>query len=103
MSRAGIVVIVAASTMACGPTIAARIDDGVITTRVRTALLYDAELAPARLVVVTVAGVVTLSGTVRSDAQAARAVEVARGVDGVRDVQAQLTIRMPERLLSPGA
>lgn len=85
--------IVVVTLAGCGPTIGSRVDDGVITTRVRTALLYDAELATRRLTVVTVDGVVTLSGNVRSADEAARAVNVARTVAGVRDVQSQLIIR----------
>ena len=81
----------------CGPSIAARVDDGVITTRVRTALLYDTALAVRRLTVVTVDGVVSLSGVVGSVEEAQRAVELARGVAGVRDVRSQLTIRSPGR------
>jgi len=88
----------------CGPTIGARVDDGVLTTRVRTALLYDAELAARRLAVTTIDGVVTLSGVVGSADEAERAVRLARGVAGVRDVRSQLTVRGPGPLspnLSP--
>jgi len=85
-------VLIVAAAAGCGPSISGRIDDGTITTRVRTALLYDADLAPARLGVLTVEGVVTLSGTLRSDDQVARAIEVARSVDGVRDVISKLVV-----------
>lgn len=87
----------------CGPTIAARVDDGVLTTRVRTALLYDAELATRRLAVTTVDAVVTLSGVVGSAEEAERAVRLARGVAGVRGVESQLTIRAPGTDLRPEA
>jgi len=87
----------------CGPSIAARVDDGVITTRVRTALLYDTALAVRRLTVVTVDGVVSLSGVVGSAAEAERAVDLARRVSGVRDVQSQLTIGSGATGLEPEA
>lgn len=86
------VVLVAATLAGCGPAIAGRIDDGVITTRVRTALLYDPTLATRRLAVVTVDGIVTLAGAVRSAEEAEQAVKLARAVDGVRDVRSQLTV-----------
>ena len=79
----------------CGPTVASRIDDGVLTTRVRTALLYDVGLARRRVTVATIDGVVTLSGEVGSADEAERAVRLARAVAGVRDVRSQLSVRPP--------
>ncbi len=94
MTTAGVGVGLAlVAIVGCGPTIAARADDGVITTRVRTALLYDADLAAWRLTVMTIDGVVTLSGVVGSVDEAERAVRLARNIAGVRDVRSQLTIR----------
>ena len=87
----------------CGPTVASRIDDGVLTTRVKTALLYDAGLAARRLTVTTIDGVVTLSGEVGSADEAERAERLARTVAGVRDVRSQLTIRPPGTGLKPEA
>jgi len=87
----------------CGPAIAGRIDDGTLTTRVKTALLYDPDLAVRRLGVVTVDGVVTLSGTVQSPDEAARAERLARNVPGVRAVRSDLIVRLPETALKPAA
>lgn len=94
MARAGVGLAFVAF-VGCGPAIAGRIDDGTITTRVKTALLYDPDLAVRRLGVVTVDGVVTLSGTVQSPDEAARAERLARQVPGVRAVRSELIVREP--------
>jgi len=85
-------VLLALGLLACGPAIGSRIDDGVLTTRVRTALLYDNALAVRRIEVTTADGVVTLSGVVGSHEEAERAERLARAVAGVRAVKSQLTI-----------
>lgn len=85
----------------CGLAITSHIDDGTITTRVRTALLYDSELAQRCLGVSTVDRVVTLSGTVLSPDEAERALRVTRSVPGVRAVRSELVQRSPGNSLPP--
>jgi hyperosmotically inducible protein len=70
-------------------------DDGSLTTRVRTALLNDRQVAAQNVQVVTANGVVTLSGSVRTAAERDRAVMVARQTTGVVDVRSELTVSQP--------
>lgn len=69
------------------------LDDSVITTRVKTALVADTEVRAGEISVETYKGVVQLSGFVSSRASAERAVRVARGVPGVRGVNNDMRLR----------
>jgi len=73
-----------------GEQAAAAVDDSVITTKVKTALLAEPELNGNDISVSTSGGQVTLSGVVPAP-QIMRAEKVARGVEGVREVVNQLT------------
>src|SRR6188474_1924377 len=84
------------ATPASSPAGAAAMDDSTITTRVKTVLLNDPQVAATKIDVSTAAGVVTLSGTVKSKADEARAVELARQVTGVRDVKSTLVVPTPQ-------
>jgi hyperosmotically inducible protein len=77
---------------ACGKTVGDTIDDAMITTRVKTALLNDPDIGALRIDLNTAGGVVTLSGDVKSKAEADRAVEVARKIQGVKDVRSSLKV-----------
>lgn len=81
-------------TAACGGGMAVHrtIDDGTITTRVKTSLLNAPNVDATRIDVSTTGGVVTLTGTVKSQAQVGEAVAAARKVEGVRDVKSSLKI-----------
>lgn len=74
-------VVVAAAPALAGP------PDPWITTKVKTALLVDANAPGLPINVDTNDGVVTLHGKVESAAQRDAAVRVARGIDGVRAVR----------------
>jgi len=63
------------------------VDDTVITTKVKAAILNEPSLKSAEINVETFKGVVQLSGFVTSQASIDRALEVARGVSGVRSVR----------------
>ncbi len=78
---------------ACGKTVSATIDDSTITTRVKTSLLNDPQVAAQRIDVDTIKGVVTLSGAVKSEAERDRAIAVARKIGGVVDVKSALQIQ----------
>jgi hyperosmotically inducible periplasmic protein len=67
-------------------------DDATITTRVKTVLLNDAQVAATKIDVSTAGGIVTLSGTVNSKADETRAIELARQVTGVREVKSTLVV-----------
>jgi hyperosmotically inducible protein len=78
--------------VACGKTVGETIDDATITTRVKTALLNDADVGGLRIDVDTFKGVVTLSGAVKSPAERDKAIDIAKKIDGVRDVKSTLQI-----------
>lgn len=76
-----------------GTSIGTKIDDTVITTKVKAALYDDEQVRGTAVQVQTVDGVVQLSGFVATQAEANRAAQIARGVDNVRSVQNKMTIR----------
>lgn len=63
------------------------VDDSLITTKVKTAILNEPSLKVAQINVETYKGVVQLSGFVDSPAAGTRATELAREVKGVNSVQ----------------
>ena len=73
-----------------GATVGAKIDDGMITTKVKTALLADSTVKGTDINVDTKDGKVTLTGTVDSAPQVDMAMKLAKGVEGVKDVDNQL-------------
>lgn len=68
-------------------------DDSVITTKVKAAILDEPTLKVAEINVETFKGVVQLSGFVSSQAAANKAVEVARSVKGVKSVKNDMRIK----------
>jgi hyperosmotically inducible periplasmic protein len=69
------------------------IDDSVITTKVKTALLSDAEIKGSDISVETKQGEVMLSGFVRDKAQFDKAVKVASAVEGVKKVNNKMSVK----------
>jgi osmotically-inducible protein OsmY len=69
------------------------LDDSVVTTKVKAAILNDPELKVLQINVETFKGVVQLSGFVDSQGMMARAVEVTRGVGGVKSVKNDMRVR----------
>lgn len=69
------------------------VDDSVITTKVKAAILNEPTLKVAEINVETFKGVVQLSGFVSSQADASKAVEVARGVKGVKSVKNDMRLK----------
>lgn len=69
------------------------IDDSVITTKVKAAILKEEDLKVTEINVETFKGVVQLSGFVSSQADINRAVTVARGVAGVKDVKNDMRVK----------
>jgi hyperosmotically inducible periplasmic protein len=74
-------------------TVGEKIDDGVITTKVKAALLADSGVKSSDISVVTRDGVVQLSGFVDNQTQIDRATEVARGVEGVKNVVNEMSVK----------
>lgn len=69
------------------------VDDTVITTKVKTAILGESTLKSAEINVETFKGVVQLSGFVSSTAMANKAVEVTNKVAGVKSVKNDMRIK----------
>lgn len=69
------------------------IDDTVITTKVKAAVLNEPSLKVGEINVETFKGVVQLSGFVRDAADVPKAAEVARGVKGVTSVKNSLIVK----------
>ena len=72
------------------------IDDTIVTTRVKAAMVGDLELKGADVKVETRKGVVKLSGFAETQAQVMRAIAVARAIDGVKDVENGMTLKASE-------
>lgn len=73
-------------------TMGERVDDGWITTKVKTKIAADPELNPFNITVDTTEGVVTLTGRVETEADAEEAEELARATKGVLEVNNRLEI-----------
>lgn len=71
----------------------AYIDDSMITTKVKAAILNEPGLDSAEINVETYNGTVQLSGFVESQNDISRAVEVARRVEGVRSVKNDMRLK----------
>jgi osmotically-inducible protein OsmY len=69
------------------------VDDTVITTKVKAAILNEPSLKSAEINVETFKGTVQLSGFVNSRADINKAVEVARGVKGVTSVKNDMRLK----------
>lgn len=69
------------------------LDDSVITTKVKTALVSDAQANGTETSVQTRKGEVMLSGYVDSQAQADRAAQIAKAIPGVQSVDNKLVVR----------
>lgn len=69
------------------------VDDAVITTKVKSAILGEPTLKSAEINVETFKGVVQLSGFVTSAAMANKAVELASKVSGVKSVKNDMRVK----------
>lgn len=69
------------------------IDDSVITTRVKAAILKEPSLKVAEINVETFKGVVQLSGFVHTAADIPKAIEVTRSVKGVVSVKNDMRLK----------
>jgi osmotically-inducible protein OsmY len=90
--------ILAAALVGCGSSpgkesTGEMVDDSVITTKVKTALISDKSVSGTSVSVETFKGRVQLSGFVKSESERRQAESVARGVSGVKEVSNKLEIR----------
>lgn len=69
------------------------VDDTVITTKVKAAILNEPTLNVAEINVETFKGVVQLSGFVNSQGDIDKAVQVARSVSGVKSVKNDMRVK----------
>jgi hyperosmotically inducible protein len=76
-----------------GATVGSTVDDGIVTTKVKTALLSDKSIKGSDVAVVTSQGQVQLSGYVDNQSQIDRAVEVTRAVEGVKSVDNKMSVK----------
>jgi len=76
-----------------GTTLGNTVDDGVITTRVKSALLADPSIKSFDIAVATRSGAVQLSGYVDSQVQIDQAIALTRKVDGVNRVDTEMSIK----------
>lgn len=69
------------------------IDDTLITTRVKAALVADPELKATEIKVDTYKGTVQLSGFVAAPDHIPKAVQLARGIAGVQSVKNDIAVK----------
>lgn len=69
------------------------IDDSVITTKVKTALLADSDVKGTNISVETTKGEVSLTGAVDSQLQIDKAVKIASAIEGVKKVDNKVVLK----------
>jgi osmotically-inducible protein OsmY len=69
------------------------VDDGVVTAKVKAALVADPVTKSHQIDVETFKGTVQLSGFVETDEARTRALQLARNVDGVKKVKDAMEVR----------
>lgn len=74
-------------------TVGNTVDDGIVTTRVKAALINDESIKSLDIAVITRKGEVMLSGYVDNQQQLDRALVVARGVEGVVAVNNEMSLK----------
>ncbi len=74
-------------------TVGNTVDDGIVTTKIKSALLTDPSVKSFDIAVVTRKGEVQLSGFVDSQTQIDHAVTLVRAVDGVQSVTNEMSIK----------
>ena len=70
------------------------VDDSVVTTKVKTALIQDEQVDGGDIQVKTFKGVVQLGGFADSRSQSDRAMRIAERIEGVRDVKNDIRIKV---------
>jgi osmotically-inducible protein OsmY len=69
------------------------VDDSVLTTKVKAAILKEPSLSSAEINVETFKGEVQLSGFINSRSDISKAAEIARSVNGVRAVKNDMRLK----------
>ncbi len=74
-------------------TVGVKVDDGIVTAKVKSALLADPSVKALDIIVATNKGQVQLSGYVDSKSQMDQAVLLAKGVEGVTGVESKMSLK----------
>jgi hyperosmotically inducible periplasmic protein len=74
-------------------TVGNTVDDGIVTAKVKSALLADPAIKSFDIAIATRKGEVQLSGYVENQGQIDRAIDVARGVEGVQNINNEMSIK----------
>ena len=74
-------------------TVGNKVDDGIVTAKVKSALLADPGIKSFDIAVATRKGEVQLSGFVDNQAQIDRAIEIARGIEGGQNINNEMSIK----------
>ena len=69
------------------------VDDALITSKVKAALVADKQVSALKISVTTKQGVVILSGTVPSAEAGDHAVQTVASIEGVKDVKNELKVK----------
>jgi len=83
----------ASGTTGTGSSVGAVIDDSIITTKVKAALLADPDVKGTDINVETKKGEVMLSGFVGNQQQIDQAMKIAKAVEGVKKVDNKMTVK----------
>jgi hyperosmotically inducible protein len=81
------------SLKSAAPTVGGKVDDTIVTTKVKAALLADENVKSLDIAVITRQGEVQLSGFVNNQSQIDRAMDVVRSIDGVISVSNEMSIK----------
>lgn len=71
----------------------AYVDDSWITTKVKSEMIANNDVAARNISVNTTKGVVTLTGTAATAQEANKAAEIARGIEGVKAVENDIRVQ----------
>src|SRR5512145_2431707 len=71
----------------------AYVDDSWITTKVKSEMIANNDVAARNISVNTSKGVVTLTGTAATAQEANKAAEIARGIEGVKGVENDIRVQ----------
>ncbi|MGP1676823.1 MAG: BON domain-containing protein [Burkholderiales bacterium] len=74
-------------------TVGNTVDDGIVTAKVKSALLADPDVKSFDIAIVTRKGEVQLSGFVDNQGQINRAIDIARGVEGVQSINNEMSVK----------
>lgn len=81
------------SLKSAATTVGVKVDDSIVTSKVKSSLLADPDIKSFDIAVVTNNGEVQLSGFVNNQTQIDRAIDVARRTEGVHSVINELRVK----------